>query len=491
MKIVTSLLVIFMLSVISCEEFDTINDNLNSPENATIDVVLTAAQYSQMHDFGGFGTGFWGLFPQHQAGNHARGIDYDRYIITHSNESGFFTGLYLGPLNDYKYIIEVAEADGSEHYAGVAKVMTAFALATLTDIYGAIPWSEAFDPTIETPAYDSQETIYGVMNTLLTEAVAHFGQPTFQAPGGNDLIFGGNIDKWTALAHHLMARNLNHLSKTGGYNPASVLSHVDAAKASGAVVGGAWDFKMDYEGSADIRSRWGTHWENNTVIASKVMMDMMVVDTGSLNPNPTYPVPTVNSDPRLEGYWDNTRFPDSDTIGYIGKPNGYGITAVSFSPVGPEGVFGKYDSPIYVATVIELLFIEAEAALASGDDARAATAYNAAVTASVNQFSIGDGLTRAAAYIAANAAETSGTISEEIIMTGKWLGIFPLEPEAWVDARRHDYAYPVELEIPIDDSGTPLSTEWIRRFLYPQDEMDKNRDNVPDATIFTKLWWDQ
>ncbi|MDX8340837.1 SusD/RagB family nutrient-binding outer membrane lipoprotein [Draconibacterium sp. IB214405] len=489
-KITTSLLVIFMLSIVSCSEFDTINDNLNSPQNATIDVVLTAAQYTQMDDFGGFGTGFWGLFSQHQAGNHARGINYDRYIITHSDENGFFTGLYLGPLKDYQYIMEVAEENGSNHYLGIAKVMTAFGLATLTDIYGDIPWSEAFNTENETPAYDSQEFVYSEIIRLLKEGIAHFGQDSYMAVGSNDLIYGGDMDKWTALANLLLARNLNHLSKKSSYNPSDVLKYVDAAKAAGAVVGGDWDFKMNYEGTASSRNRWGTHWENNTVIASKVMMDMMLVDTGENNPNPTYPEATENSDPRLEAYWDNYNF-DGMLVGYKGKPNGFGITSESFSPIGPDGVFGAYDSPIYVATVIEMLFIESEAAYAAGDLDRAASALNEAVTASVTQNSIGAGVDRAPAYLAAHAAETAGTVTLEKIMTQKWLGIFPLEPEAWVDARRHDYAYPEEIAIPINDSGDPIASDWIRRFLYPQDELNKNRSNVPDATIFDKLWWDQ
>ena len=58
--------------------------------------------------------------------------------------------------------MEVAEEEGSNHYTGIAKVMTAFALGTLTDIYGDIPWSEAFNTDNETPAYDSQEFIYRI-----------------------------------------------------------------------------------------------------------------------------------------------------------------------------------------------------------------------------------------------------------------------------------------------------------------------------------------
>ena len=104
----------------------------------------------------------------------------------------------------------------------------AFGLATLTDIYGAIPWTEAFDTEIETPAYDDQEFIYSEIIRLLKEAISHFGQESFLSVGSNDLIFGGDMDKWEALANQLIARNLNHLVKKSSYNPTEILSYVEA-----------------------------------------------------------------------------------------------------------------------------------------------------------------------------------------------------------------------------------------------------------------------
>jgi len=77
-------------------------------------------------------------------------------------------------------------------------------------------------------------------------------------------------------------------------------------------------------------------------------------------------------------------------------------------------------------------------------------------------------------------------------MTEKWKATFTMSEESWTDMRRHDFAYPAFVEIPRFADGTDVAAEFIRRILYPQDELDKNGDQVPaGVSIFDRLWWDQ
>ncbi len=45
--------------------------------------------------------------------------------------------------------------------------------------------------------------------------------------GDDDFIYGGDVDQWMKFGNMLRARYLNHLSKTGAYDPAAILAAVE------------------------------------------------------------------------------------------------------------------------------------------------------------------------------------------------------------------------------------------------------------------------
>ena len=68
-------------------------------------------------------------------------------------------------LYNLKAIIEKCSEGGSEednyHTLGIAQILSAYNLATLTDAMGDVPWSEALRPgEIFTPVLDNQADIY-------------------------------------------------------------------------------------------------------------------------------------------------------------------------------------------------------------------------------------------------------------------------------------------------------------------------------------------
>ncbi|MBX2914489.1 MAG: SusD/RagB family nutrient-binding outer membrane lipoprotein [Cyclobacteriaceae bacterium] len=474
-----SLKILFILTVmfatVSCDQtFEEINQSKNSPENVSVNVLLPAAMYTQFDNFGGRREGFMGTFTQHFAGFYTSGVNADQYVIDNNSFSFLFTSLYSGPLNSYKDIITRAEKEGSWHYVGVAKILTALALGTLTDVYGEIPWKEALDANNVFPVYDSQEFIYSEIQRLLAEAIVDLGKSSFRPLADGDFIRGGNVNAWITIAHLLGARYENHLSKIDPAGSATrALAHVDAAKAAG--ISSSTDLKMRYEGTSQISNRWYTLWQDPAIVASKNLLDIQV----------------SQDDPRLESYWSPNDSQTGTYIGFVGKPNGTGAEE-PISAVGPEGWYGKPNSDHMVATYFELLFIEAEAAFRLNDLPRAATAHNAAVKEQIELVVNDPADTRIATYLATYANESAVTISIEKIMTEKWKAMFTMEEETWTDMRRHNFQYPNWISIPKKNDGTPVASEYIRRLLYPQDELDKNPKNVPEvAGIFERLWWDQ
>lgn len=515
-KIALSLLIVGVFATSCDKSFEEINANNNQPEQVTVDVLLTAAQNAQLNDYGGFGTGIWDAFTQHQAGNHARGVDYDQYRIISANENGTWTGLYVGALKDYNQIMTQGVDEGNLEYVGVAKILTAFGLGYLTSMYGDIPWSQAFGEE-QRPSYDSQASIYAEMLRLVQEARTDLGGGTVVPLSNGDFIYNGDASKWVALSHALEARWNLHLGNMGAA----------ASSANAAISAGFSDFMMKYEGGSQHQSRWGSHWENNTVIASAVFMRDLYE-----SPVLTAAGAADTRDPRLEAYFDNSRFPDNDTLpeplnsgpnaysgvhpmdgtrvagthtGYTGKANGWGVTNDSFSPVGPYGAFGKYESSTPLVTTAEVQFIIAEASLGSNQGA-ADAAFRAGAIASIDQvFQFGyDAYSarmdasdpdlpvhqaalqqRRTDYI--NAINAMSNVTLEQVMTEKFRAMMAMEAESWIDLRRHGYAYPTYLSIPVDGStGAPVASTFIQRFLYPQDELNKNLENVPSTTIFDK-----
>lgn len=460
---------------VSCTQtFEEINKSKNSPENATVNVLLPAAIYTQLDNFGGRREGFMGTFTQHFAGYYTSGVNADQYVIDNNSFSFLFNGLYSGSLNSYKDIIARAEKEGSWHYVGVAKILTALALGTLTDVYGEIPWKEALNPNNVFPAYDSQEFIYTEIQRLLSEAITDMGKNSFRSLANGDFLRNGNVGAWIATAYLLKARYANHLSKIDPTGSATqTLLHVDAAKAAG--INSNSDLKMRYEGTSEISNRWYLLWQDPAIVASKNLLDKQV----------------AQNDPRLESYWSPNDSQTGAIIGFVGKLNGTGANE-PISAVGPEGWYGKPNSDHMVATYFELLFIEAEAAFRLGNLPRAAAALNAAVKEQMELVVNDKADPRIATYLATYASETDATITIEKIMTEKWKAMFTMEEETWTDMRRHDFKYPNWITIPKKDDGTPVASEFIRRLLYPQDELDKNPQKVPKVTgIFARLWWDK
>jgi hypothetical protein len=140
-----------------------------------------------------------------------------------------------------------------------------------------------------------------------------------------------------------------------------------------------------------------------------------------------------------------------------------------------------------IASYAEQRFIEAEAALRASpaQTARAYEAYMAGIEAHMDKVGVAeaDKLT----YMNdPSVAVGEANLTIDHVMKEKYVAMF-LHPEAWVDARRYDYAYE-EMDPPANSS---LGGEWVRRFVYPDSETQRNTENVPNITQTDNLFWDQ
>jgi len=174
-----------------------------------------------------------------------------------------------------------------------------------------------------------------------------------------------------------------------------------------------------------------------------------------------------NNDPRLQYYVT------MDANGeYEGTPPGEGRYNASL----PSDRVASHDTPISLVSYTEQQFIKAEVFLKTGNQHLADQAFQEAVISSLRECGIED-----AAWEDAHAYVENVTLEQ--VMTAKYVALF-LNPEVWTDYRRTGYP---DLT-PYQDAP---EGEIPRRFVYPQNEHERNAENIPDdAGLFDRVWWD-
>jgi hypothetical protein len=434
-KLGTILLLAVFIS--SCEKW--IDPKINEDPDSVVDVpynlLLPSIEVDLGYVLGGMDVrGVAGMWAQHVAGQARQAATMGKnYNLTEADVNNLWNSLYNGSMMDLTIFIEKTGTANAQA-RGVGKVLLAYALGSATDLWGDIPYTEAFKGNAALkPVYDTQSSIYSVVNTLLTDAIADLGTANVDnavplGSASNDLIYNGSIPKWIAAAHSLRARYALHLSKKGTVDYAAVLADCAAG-----ITSNANDFQMPF-------------------------------GTTEANANPLYEFDVQRTDVAPSA---------SFAIRAAGDPR----LAVFSSGTRNFGTFyGSINSPVPFITYVETKFIEAEAQLrkASPSQALANAAYDVAVTASLDKFSVTD-----AAWLTANTTGVLGDRSIQNLIEAKYIALF-MQTEAYTDFRRT--GFPVLT--PTAGAAVPV------RFPYCTDERLYNSENVPTGiTLDTPLWW--
>lgn len=202
-----SLLAILCTSIISCKKYLDINTDPNNPTSIADSKLLPKAERG-IGDGLSFGSSTGGLSEvlavyMHQMSTRE---EPDQYGARATN---FFIGsawpsLYLNTLSNLDQIITDATAAGNHNYAGIAKVLKAFTFSQLVDVFGDVPFSE-FNQLKEGnryPKFDDDATIYPQLFTLLDEGISDLkSAENVITPGTDDIIYGGDMDKWVKAAN--------------------------------------------------------------------------------------------------------------------------------------------------------------------------------------------------------------------------------------------------------------------------------------------------
>src|SRR5690606_5129534 len=232
----------------SCSEdrMDEINFNPNNPTDVEAKFILAdVITATAVRSVGGDLNTYLSTYVEHEVGTHnqlwnAEHRDGEPQNATTFNNS--WNSIYE-TIKNARIIVEKCSEGGQQegNYTtlGVGQILLAYNMAILTDMYGDVPFSEAFDPFgNKTPKVDKQEAIYAQILTLLNEAIVNIPKGDNHVTGGyssHDLLFNGGATgnaRWIKFANGLKARytmRLLHVSADKTQALEDVIEFVDAS----------------------------------------------------------------------------------------------------------------------------------------------------------------------------------------------------------------------------------------------------------------------
>lgn len=205
----TLTLAFVLLLATSCgEDFFDINTDPNNPSEAELSLVLPAVQVSYVSATLREVNRATASFVDQVHDN-----NYGRFQQQASDFNNDWKGYYSQALRDIEVIIEATEEEsdvGTKGYAGMAKLQKAYIYLLLVDLWGDVPFEEAF--AVDNPQYDPGETIYPRLYTLIDEGIADLSGTNGlvgTVPENADIIYQGNVSKWIRMAHSLKLKMYN------------------------------------------------------------------------------------------------------------------------------------------------------------------------------------------------------------------------------------------------------------------------------------------
>jgi len=508
-----------LLGTVSCNDYMDINDNPDKVEiglvtpNFLFPGAVTGSYYVQARRLNAFS----GLMMNSYAGNsYSFGTPFvDEY--SPNVTSAFYADVWdqmFRNIANFQAIIDYNDPSGQySQYKAMAKVMKAYYIQILTDLWGDIPYTEAFKgQLLLTPKYDKSEDIYKASIEDLENAIQLIDAKNGDMPGNADIVFKGTMANWTAFANTLKLRYLIRMSNVTG-EMASYRDQKLATLAGAAFLSADVTVNPGFSSSSDaqqnpfnnyyIVTSAGTRPQNYNLYVPSEHIAIALNGNKENDDREVYQKFTGIIDGRrgrmftlVSGNVEGVR--QGATPGQPGAASGRTV-----SRIGNGIILGNNTATATVAlisakagvlmTKAESDFLRAEAALRyPANFSNAQANFENGITASFNYLganvTVGSS-TAAAVYITAiNSVPKLGWVGSnenkiEAIMTQKWLALTGINPEqSYFDYTRTGY--------PI----TPLPTIAIKpnkpyRLAYPTSEYSANGANVPQMSnddVFSK-----
>lgn len=385
-------------------------------------------------------------------------IDESRYAFRANVNSNCWEYVYEIQ-NTAKDLIALADSENNSTLANVGKIWKAQVAQITTDRWRDVPYSDMCQLTdgVLAPTYDTQETIYPALLTLLKEAADGLAADQTGSLGSGDVLYNGDASKWQRYCNSLRLRIAMRISGVDTELAKSTVEEILGNPTKYPVIESNDDNAFyDWAGGSEV---WAAYYKQRP--NEYGVSDVMINALQSLE------------DPRLSVYALPIAADNSTYRGYtIGAANS--AVVKNYSKIGTR--FMAHDgkkgfTPYFRAA--ETYFDIAEASMLGWNTGTTAeAAYTEAVTLSLSENSVSDA--KIAAYLAGKG-KYDGTKNQLYLQ--EWIALFKQGMEAWSLYRRTgvpttNYIAPGRASSYKSHKTPPL------RYPYPQTELDLNTKNV-------------
>jgi hypothetical protein len=460
------------------EDFEDINTNPNAPSTVQPSTLLRQVIYNfgENMSYEGFVAG--DLLAQHRTA-----LDFnlfDRHALKSPQLGGNPWPIFYTNLRDNEIMLKASQnTETFTVYEGPALILKAYMAGGLTDLFGDVPYFEAFngiEGTV-TPAYDFQEDIYlnpnGILDNLdkAIDAIENY-EDTIPLEG--DILFNGDLNAWVRFANSLKIKHLLRIS-----NKVDVSTELQEIYSSGHFISAndqnaTFDFTNTDPNSFRLAQlRVG---DFNNFVLSETMEEILI----ELN------------DPRLSRFF--RPFSNSTSDEFNGLINGINPseTPVALADYSLASPLFREDTSGLDANFItawETYFNLAEAAERNLISADPQILYETGVMLAFEYWNTplpADYLSGSAAY-----NDIDSTPIEQIL-TQKWIANIVNGYEGWVEYRRTGFPELKTISASLNNNLIPV------RMPYPAEEEALNNENYESAASATDgnsinfpVWWDE
>ena len=533
-KLLTVVMVL-ILGLGSCTDFDELNRDPNKSTNMDPDLLISTVQWFPSSDWqrvhrlfiypGGFMNQWAGEWATVNYGGEGRkNTGYFEYLWSTS---------YPEVIKNVVDVVERTKDDPEKINANaIGRILKVQNFMRLTDYYGDIPYSEAgmgyYTGNLK-PKYDKQEDIYADFLKELKEAEAQL-DPSKPAPK-YDLYYKGDIAKWKKYANSLRLRVAMRLVKVdpvlaqaeakdaiqlgvftsnndicyiqhekinnggGGVGQGNAVSNLLNRSSISPVTGSSFYFTSDFikpmEQMNDPRIRYIAGAYLNDINKTDIT-DQVLAQRGSFA--------AMCCAAQNFSYETNNEYPNAASSLDIVDASGETVTLdMAYTRLRPSNAIDAYDAPYIHMSYAEIAFLQAEVETRWGSPANAATFYADGLRAAVEQwtlFGISVDGNRVDAF-SNNPLRTGESTALYDINMQLWILHF-LDPlESWANWRRSGYP-----EVTFYNRNPSVNTtngQTPRRIQYPLEEQKKNAANLQEAVDRLggsddwtgRVWWDK
>jgi len=440
---------------------------------------------------------------QFTANTSVTGQERHRYLVT-DNQCQSLWSNYAVKAGNAVHMYDLATKFDVPSCKAVALTLKVFLLSNLTDLFGDIPYSEAFKGAegIDKPRFDSQKEVYEQMFAELEAANEIYAtNPKFDK-ASMDIMYNGNMKLWRKFNNSIYLRLLCRVSGRPEMNAGAKIKEIltdskkypviSANSENATIHNTGVDPYYNYFRPSEVDE---AKFTRSAYRITQQFLKMTILNEGT----------KTEQDPRLTT-WAAKYTAGEDWKGTISGCNPEDQRVINEgTSVLNYAVLVRDDAPAFLFDYSEVLFILAEAAQKGwidGGEAKARTYYENAVKASCAKWAELEQFSKVKAPIddAHVNALLSGKLAgwdnnpdkEKLIAEQKFLSLFWVGMEAYHEIRRTGWPL-----LTIGPATYANDKQFPQRLSYPTISVGPNPDNVKEAltrmggenNMRTSVWW--